>query len=420
LLTIDGSLQPLLDPMPRGTVLLAHPGTQYSHQLARQLARHELLDAFWTGFALADGGFVSRVTETVAPHRVRRSIANRVVHGIAPDQLRTMPSIEWRALSRVRNGESPQRAFHDRNRLFQERIPDSAIRRASVVIGFDTSSWLIAARARAFGVPFILDRSISHPITNDSIMEAVGNQYPTWRNAIEPRLDEVLSCEREEHDLATTIVVASAFSKRSLVENGVSEAKIVVNPYGVDLQRFQPAVSRRTYKHVRFLFLGSVTARKGAPLLVDAWKRCAFDGAELLLVGPITAEDRVLIPSLPGLHVIGKLPHRELPELMQQCDVLVFPSYAEGFALVLLEALSSGMPIITTTATAGPDLITDGVEVRIISPGDVVALTLALREFSDNPGELKSMGHAARSSAERFSWDAYGDRWRHIVQSHAS
>ena len=101
---------------------------------------------------------------------------------------------------------------------------------------------------------------------------------------------------------------------------------------------------------------------------------------------------------------------------MRQCDVLVFPSYCDGFALVLLEALASGMPIISTEATAAPDLIEEGVEGFLIQSGDLDALRQAMKFCADNPDKIKVMGEAARRCAERFSWDSYGDRWQQILK----
>jgi len=76
-----------------------------------------------------------------------------------------------------------------------------------------------------------------------------------------------------------------------------------------------------------------------------------------------------LIPTLPGLRVIGRVPHRELPGMLCQCDVLVLPSYFEGFGAVLLEAMAAGLPIIATDSTAAPDLIANGVEGYVIPRG---------------------------------------------------
>ncbi|HEY0404986.1 MAG TPA: glycosyltransferase family 4 protein [Pyrinomonadaceae bacterium] len=400
-------------------VLLAHPGTQYSHQLARQLVRYDSLYQFWTGFALATSGLVGRVVSNYAPTEWRRKIANRVVSGIPARSLHTMPVIELKALNRLRQGESPQRVFHERNLAFQERIPAASLNNASAIIGFDTSSWLLAERAEKMGKPYFLDQSISHPLFNQQIMERVARIFPDWQEEIEARLPEVLACEQREHQLATRIIAASSFSKQTLIAQGVAADKITVNPYGVDLELFYPPPTPRARQPVRFLFVGSISARKGVPLLVEAWRKMKLENAELWFVGPASERERALIPELPGLRFIGKRPHQELPDLLRQCDVLVFPSYCEGFGLVLLEALASGMPIITTEATAGPDLIEDGIEGYLIPSGNLDALSAAMRDCASEPERLESMALAARRSAERFSWDAYGERWQQILRDFA-
>jgi len=113
---------------------------------------------------------------------------------------------------------------------------------------------------------------------------------------------------------------------------------------------------------------------------------------------------------------MGEVSHGELPCLLRQCDVLVFPSYFEGFGAVLLEAMAAGLPIIATEATGAPDLITNGVEGYVIPTGNAKALKDAMQRFIDSPEDLAPMSQAARRCAERYSWDAYGDRWMDILQ----
>ena len=100
-----------------------------------------------------------------------------------------------------------------------------------------------------------------------------------------------------------------------------------------------------------------------------------------------------------------------LPALLSQCDVLVFPSYFEGLAQVQLEALAAGLPIIATDASGATDLIADSREGYIIPVGDAEALREAMLNFINSPADLAVMSPAARSCAERYSWEAYGDRW---------
>lgn len=138
--------------------------------------------------------------------------------------------------------------------------------------------------------------------------------------------------------------------------------------------------------------------------------------AELWLVGPVSGRHAQLIPALPGLRLFGKVPHRELPDLLSLCDVLVFPSYFEGLALVQLEGMAAGLPIIGTEASGASDLITDGKEGYLIPVGDAEALKIAMQRFIAAPNDLALMSPAASVAAERYSWDAYGNCWMDLLR----
>jgi len=101
---------------------------------------------------------------------------------------------------------------------------------------------------------------------------------------------------------------------------------------------------------------------------------------------------------------------------MSESDVFVFPSYFEGFGLVLLEAMAAGIPVLTTTATAGPDIITQDHDGWVTEPGDLNMLVNAMQFCLQNRDQIATMRETARATAERFSWDAYGDRWHAILE----
>jgi glycosyltransferase involved in cell wall biosynthesis len=86
--------------------------------------------------------------------------------------------------------------------------------------------------------------------------------------------------------------------------------------------------------------------------------------------------------------------------------VFVFPSFFEGFGLVLLEAMACGLPAIASTATAGTDVLTEA-SGRLLHPGDQDALVDALQWFDKNRSLLSAMGRAARKRAEECTWDRY-------------
>jgi glycosyltransferase involved in cell wall biosynthesis len=403
------------DKSGRVKALLVHPGTQYSFRLARQLQSHGCLSRFWTGVAYVPDSPLGRCIERL-PMRVQRHLSNRRLEGVSTDKICTRPFGEWRAIRRLRARHDDQKVMFERNATFQNTVPQRELADSNVVIGFDTSSWLLAERASALGRTFILDRSIAHPLNFQRVLQTLRHQFPEWVQDIPPRLPELLLAEKTEHCKAARIVVPSSFVRRTLIENGVPSNKIAVIQFGVDLNAFRPLPHPGTSRPLRFVFLGSLDARKGVPLLLQAWRSLEPTTAELWLVGSVSERHARLIQPLPGLRLIGKVPHRELPPLLSQCDVLVFPSYFEGLAQVQLEGLAAGLPIIATEASGATDLITDAREGYIVPVGDADALREAMLSFIKSPGDLATMSPAARLCAERYSWDTYGDRWMGLLE----
>ena len=396
-------------------ILLAHPGTQYSFRLAAELHQRGRLTEFHTGLAISRDGLVGRGWSWLPPG-VQRQLANRRLEGVPATLVHLYPVGELVALFKQRHGGEGEQILHERNERFQKAIPQRAIEQAAALIGFDTSAWILARRCQLAGVPLILDQSIGHPDSKLGIYQQVRAEFPDWSTGLEQRLARVREAEQIEHELARLVVAASTFTQRTLVEHGVDPGKIRLNPYGVDTSRFGPKPDAGV-RPLRFVFVGSVTARKGVPLLLKAWERLKPTGAELWILGPVANHIRRLIPNQPDIRVVGGVPHRDVPALLQQCDVFVFPSYFEGFGLVILEAMACGLPVITTTATAGPDIFQSGEGGWITAPGDLAALMAAMDRCLTNPAGVRAMGGTARQIAERNSWSAYGERWASILDS---
>ncbi len=406
-------------------VLLAHPGTQHAFRLARELDHRGLLGEFWTGLALADGSIGAKVAGMARGWPVIGGLHSRVAHGIDRARIHTLPGIEIKALLGLRLGGEKLSILHERNRRFQAAIPDDVLRRSDAIVGFDTSSWLLAQRAHTFGRPLLLDRSIACASAVAPLFEKLHQQYPAWLATAEARPAWLVAAERQEHALADRIVVGGSFARDSLVAEGADAAKIRLNPYGVDWARFAAAAAATGPapgggRPLRFLFVGSLIGRKGLPVLIDAWRRLQPCDAELWLAGACGVHERPLIPELPGLRQLGRVPHADVPRLYGQADVFVLPSLLEGFSLVMLEALASGLPIIVTPNTGGADLLASDELGRLIEPGSVGALAEALHHYLEHPPRREDVAAAAATLRARFSWAAYGDRWARLLQEDLS
>lgn len=397
------------------SVLLAHPGTQHARRLARELERHGLLGEFWTGLALADDGFAARLVRRLPG---LQGLGNRIVPGVPAARLHRVPFNEIRAILRLRGGGDALRIIHERNKNFQDAIPDASLRACATIIAFDTSAWRLAERIQPMDCLLYLDRTIAHPAAFARIEAEIHRRYPEWCPAVEPRPDYLVSAEAGEHLAAHRIVVGSSFARDTLVAENIPAHKVQVNPYGVDWADFAAPLPVTRNRPLRFLFLGSHLARKGLPVLLEAWRALSArrGDAELWLAGHCSERERRLIPALPGLHVRGLVPHTAVPGLLAACDVLVLPSLREGFSLTLLEGLAAGLPVVSTPNAGASDLVTAPVLGRVVAPGSVEELLAALENQLAHPPDRAAVRAAAAPLAERFSWAAYGDRWAALLR----
>jgi glycosyltransferase involved in cell wall biosynthesis len=215
------------------------------------------------------------------------------------------------------------------------------------------------------------------------------------------RLDQ-LSCESA---LADWCIVASNFTKQTLIDNGVQESRIHRIPYGVDLGIYRPRPKRTG--PFRVVFVGQLVQRKGLEYLLKAWKRLRLHDAELVLAGRGRVDEKLLTAFRSEFVYAGNISTDCLRHLYADSDLFCMPSLVEGFGLVYLEALGCGLPVIATPNTGAADIIRDGREGFIVPIRDVDALAEKLEWAYKNRRVIAEMGNAARTLAEQYSWERF-------------
>lgn len=227
---------------------------------------------------------------------------------------------------------------------------------------------------------------------------------PTWK----------LARKEQEVQLADHIFAPSSIVKKSLLDFGVRTEKVSVIPYGTPVDYFHP--QPKTDNCFRALFLGREGPRKGVHYLLQAWQELRLPQAELLLIGIKNIPQVWIEQYKDDFRYIPSVPHSSLNAYYSTASVFVFPSLVEGLALVLLEAMACGIPIITTYNSGGSDIITDGVEGFIVPIRDVEALKEKLEWCYRHPTQLAEMGRAARRKAEQLTWGLYRKKLSSIIQ----
>ncbi len=186
----------------------------------------------------------------------------------------------------------------------------------------------------------------------------------------------------------------SNWAKQSFVDDyGCREEDVVVIPPGIDVDRF--VMSERNNELPRILFVGGDFERKGGDLLLEVFRRRLRSKAELDLV------TRSEVAEEPGVRVHNDVAPNSptLLKLYREADIFVLPTRADCFSLVCIEALASGLPVITTKVGGIPDILDDGETGYLLNVDDADGLGDLLVELVANPTKRQQMGLLGRQAA---------------------
>ena len=220
------------------------------------------------------------------------------------------------------------------------------------------------------------------------------------------RIAERAVCAR-----ARAVIAVSGWLRAEL-EARVPEARgrTVVIDCGVDTERFRPTLAPPLGRRPAYLCVGSLSERKNVVRLAEAF--ASLGGAGPGGGGPGTegpgdpgdpigsltfAGDgplRAALEGRPGVRLLGRVAHDEIPDLLAGCDVLCQPSLEEPFGQALLEALAAGRPVVATRVGGPPEFVPPDAGI-LVNPTDTAALAAALRAAAALPRENVTAREAA-------------------------
>lgn len=405
-----------MNAVPARPVRVLLAGFQHVFEVAAQLHRLGRLDGVHTLTAFGEDSWISHLARRIDANPMRRLRA-RILGGVPCARVHGHPLPELLAMGRRPVSRDPVAVMAWRNALFQREIPERAILSADAIVGFDTSSWILARRARDSTRRFFLEQTIAHPRSYRELLRVLRQRFPDWRSPADSKHDSLIALEEEEHALATVILAPSRFVARTLADHGVDPGKIRINPFGSRARRSEEAPPEGTDDRIRFLFAGTLGARKGLPVLLEAWKRLDPSRAMLQIVGsgPVPSAAKADAPT--SISWLGRIPLDALHRRMAVSDVFVLPSFFEGLAMVLADAAALGLPIVATPASGAEEVVTEGENGWLIPEGDIDGLAQRLDFCIRHPEQVAAMRERAVALAAtgKFSWDRYGERWEGIL-----
>lgn len=275
-----------------------------------------------------------------------------------------------------------------------------------VFVGWSGYSLRALRRAKKRGAVTVLEQGSTHIAAQYDIL---ADEAARWDLVLPPGSlpdPRFIAKHALEYAEADYIAIPSNFVRRSFIERGIPEEKLIQVPYGADLAKFRPVPKEDNVFRVTHIG-GSI--RKGTHYLLKALTELNLPNSEFVLIGPPDPVVQSFLAAYPGrlVHLRG-VPQTELYKYYSNSSVYVLPSIEEGLAMAQIEAMACGVPLICSTNTGGEDVVREGVDGYVVPVRDVEALKERLLALHSDEATRAEMGRSALKRAAEFTWERYG------------
>ena len=277
-----------------------------------------------------------------------------------------------------------------------------------IFVGWSGACLWSFRRAKELGAFTVVERGSSHIQYQTEILQ---EEYERWGLKFTATHLGVYKRELQAYQECDRIAIPSLFVKRTFLDKGIPESKLIHVPYGVSLSEFYPLPKED--KTFRVIHCGGISLRKGVQYLLQAFYELNLPDAELWLVGSVDSEINPFLAKYESDKILlkGKQPQNQLRWFYSQCSVFCIASIEEGLAMVQPQAMACGLPVIHTTNTGGEDIVRDGIDGFCVPIRDVESLKAKILYFYENPDKQYEMSKNALQQAKTsLSWDDYGEK----------
>jgi hypothetical protein len=400
-------------------VVVALMGARMHYAIPRLLHDHSVLAHFYTDICASKGALriLPHVPRLLLPQSAQR-LAARVVPGVPPRLITafTRFGLEYqrrRALARspeVMTGVHIWAGEH-----FCRLIQSDQYSRAGGLYCFNSAGLELLKEWRRSGRRTILEQTSAPRRVEARIMTDEEQAFPGWQPPAlrGESVDAYIAREEAEWREADVIVCGSDFARAGIEECGGPAERCVVVPYGIPKSNFRPSAKMPLAgRPLRVLTVGQVGLQKGSHYVMDAARRLA-GRTEFRMVGSMALLPERAAELTRHVQYGGIIARNAISAQFDWADVFLFPSLCEGSATVTYEALSAGLPVVTTRSSGS--IVENGISGIIVPERDSTAIVDALENFLCAPDVLVRMGMAASDRSVQGSLEAYGQRLMTVI-----
>jgi len=283
----------------------------------------------------------------------------------------------------------------------------------NVFIGYEKSCLNSFKQAKSLQAITVLDLAQVHY----KYIGYLRGRYPMFKSIQEDHIyNKAASIKQSEYDLMDHVITLSTFARDTMINYGIEEKKVHVVNLGFDPKSFSPKASYNLVKTkpLKLLFAGTLSKRKGVHLLFKAIN--LLDNVELTLVGPISDAQEILDANKGKFTHYPFMHHEELADKFREADLFLFPSYLDSWAMVVLECMACGTPVIVTENTGSKDAVLQGGG-KVIPVDDLDAITTSVKAYQKNRNLLQEDGVKAYNTAQNYTWANYYKQLNTLIEN---
>jgi len=372
-------------------ITVSHPTVnEYVRALVRALDQHGALEKFHTTIA-----FSQRAVD-LARHKIRQH-PHREILRLLGQRLRQ----DW-----LIHHESGWASVDAVAQEFDRDVSKGLVEGCAVYC-YEDSALATFRAAGQMGIKRYYELPILYFEASQKLLREEAARYPEWEPTLVATRDSDAKLERKsaELQLADLVICPSRWVQRSLPPG----IRSLIAEYGCPAP--QACNRRRREKsRLKVLFVGTMTQRKGLADLFLAMKLLNRTDVELMVLGRPLVSLAFYRQSYPNFVYRTPRPVAQTRDLMLSCDVLVLPSIVEGRAMVQMEALSCGLPIVVTPNAGAEDLVEEGRTGFLVPIRAPEALAERLNWIADHRDWVDDMRSVILEKARQSGWQRYTDK----------
>lgn len=260
-------------------------------------------------------------------------------------------------------------------------------------------------KAKSLGIKVLLDRGSTHVrYFEEQRKQYSGGKMPEYYKKLEEK-------EYQESDY---IVVGSQYVADSFIKYGVQSEKLFINNYGVNLNNFKPTTLEKENNY-DLIMVGQWSRRKGCDVLASFCEK--YQSLRLLHIGHIT--DKEILPTTDNFTHIEPVKENQLINYYKKAKVFILLSKDEGLALVQLQAIACGLPLVISYQTGGGDLkkkLKNQEWIQIINSHSIQDIYISVTKAIELASTQKGIRSYFNNINHEFSWKAYAERYEYFFK----